>query len=94
MMKLKNKVATELLIQQNELISKCLKTVKDKKTLGLLLADFGKINEQMIRLSQSKKINFNFVRDLIPYLSILIKDVISKWLYRYILLPLTALSIC
>jgi len=81
-----------LLIIFNRLISKVLRLkVKDKQALGLL-AEALQINKQILSLIKDNKISLEFVRQTFSLISVLMKEIVSKWL-RYHLTPLLAMKI-
>ena len=87
----KNRVIT-LLIIFNSLVSKILKMkIEDKQALGLL-ADALQINKQILSLSKDNKIGLEFVRQIFYLISIFVKEIISKWLSRYNLIPLLVMK--
>lgn len=82
-----------LLIQLNELLIKITKLkIKNRQALGLL-AETLQINKQMLFLLKSHKINPGFVKEIVVIIIAFVKDVISKWLFRYKLTPLKAIEI-
>jgi len=86
----KNEVI-KLLISFNKLTSKVMKLkIKDKQALGLL-AEAMQINKQMLSLLKDNKISLEFVRQTFAVISGILKEIVSKWLFRY---PLTPLNIC
>lgn len=80
-----------LLTNFNRLVSKILRLkVKDTQALGLL-AEALQINKQILSLSKSNKISLEFVKQTFSLISMLVKDIVSKWL-RYKLTPISAIK--
>lgn len=89
----KERVIT-LLTNFNRLTLKVMKLkVKDRQALGLL-AEAMQINKQMLSLAKDNKISFEFVRQTFSVIAAVVKETISKWLFRYNLTPLMALKLC
>ena len=89
----KDRVIT-LLTSFNRLTLKVMKLkVKDRQALGLL-AEAMQINKQMLSLAKDNKISFEFVRQTFSVIAAVVKETISKWLFRYNLTPLMALKLC
>lgn len=82
-----------LLIQFNELLLKITKLkTKNQQALGLL-AEALQINKQMLSFLRDNKISVDFVRQTGIVVISFIKEVVSKWLFRYQLTPLLAIEI-
>ena len=85
----KNEVI-KLLISFNKLTSRVMKLkIKDKQALGLL-AEAMQINKQMLSLIKDNKISLEFVRQIFAIISVFVKEIVSKWLFRYNLTPAMA----
>lgn len=83
----KNEVI-KLLISFNKLTSRVMKLkIKNKQALGLL-AEAMQINKQMLSLFKDNKISLEFVRQTFAVISVILKEIVSKWLFRYLLTPL------
>lgn len=79
-----------LLITFNRMTHKVLRLkIKDKQALGLL-AEAMQINKQMLSLIKDNKISLEFVRQIFAIISIFVKEIVSKWLFRYNLTPAMA----
>lgn len=80
----------DLLIDFNRMTNKVLRLkIKDRQALGLL-AEAMQINKKMLSLVEDNKISLEFVRQVFDVLSIFVKEVFSKWLFRYYLTPAMA----
>ena len=89
----KERVIT-LLTNFNRLTLKVMKLkVKDRQALGLL-AEAMQINKQMLSLAKDNKISLEFVRQTFSVIAAVVKETVSKWLFRYNLTPLMALKLC
>ena len=89
----KDRVIT-LLTNFNRLTLRVMKLkVKDRQALGLL-AEAMQINKQMLSLVKDNKISFEFVRQTFSVIAAVVKETVSKWLFRYNLTPLMALKLC
>ena len=76
-----------LLITFNRMTHKVLRLkIKDKQALGLL-AEAMQINKQMLSLIKDNKISLEFVRQIFAIISVFVKEIVSKWLFRYNLTP-------
>lgn len=79
-----------LLITFNRMTHKVLGLkIKDKQALGLL-AEAMQINKQMLSLIKDNKISLEFVRQIFAIISVFVKEIVSKWLFRYNLTPAMA----
>jgi hypothetical protein len=79
-----------LLITFNRMTHKVLRLkIKDKQALGLL-AEAMQINKQMLSLIKDNKISLEFVRQIFAIISVFVKEIVSKWLFRYNLTPVMA----
>ncbi|MCK9438528.1 hypothetical protein M0Q39_00405 [Patescibacteria group bacterium] len=79
-----------LLITFNQITKQVLRLkIKDKQALGLL-ADAMQINKQLLSLIKNNKTSLEFVRQTFTIISIILKEVVSKWLFRYNLTPVMA----
>lgn len=79
-----------LLITFNQMTQKVLRLkTKNRQALGLL-AEAMQINKQMLSLVKDNKISLEFVRQIFAVISVLAKEIISKWLFRYNLAPVMA----
>ncbi|MCG2719877.1 MAG: hypothetical protein L6266_04060 [Nanoarchaeota archaeon] len=88
----KQRVMT-LLINFNKLLLKITKLkIKNRQALGLL-AEALKINNQILSLLKESKVSVNFVKETTVVVISIIKEIISKWLFRYKLMPLLAIGI-
>lgn len=82
-----------LLITFNRMTHKVLRLkIKDKQALGLL-AEAMQINKQMLSLIKDNKISLEFVRQIFAIISVFVKEIVSKWLFRYNLTPAMAWKI-
>lgn len=82
------KEVINLLISFNKLTSKAMKLkTKDKQALGLL-AEALQINKQILSLLKDNKISLEFVRQTFFVILGILKEIVSKWLFRYLLTPL------
>ena len=89
----KERVIT-LLTNFNRLALKVMKLkIKDRQALGLL-TDAVQINKQILSLFKDKKISLEFVKQTFSVIAIVMKEAVSKWLFRYNLTPLLALKVC
>jgi len=76
-----------LLTAFNRMTSKVLRLkIKDTQALGLL-AEAMQINKQMLSLFKDDKISLEFVRQMFTIISVFVKEIVSKWLFRYYLSP-------
>lgn len=82
----KNRVIA-LIIEQQKLVVKVVRLVKDERTVGWLLADIIRINRLMLNLVREGKARPDYIRIALPVLFELAKAIISKWLLRYLLRP-------
>jgi len=48
------------------------------------------INKQMLSLYKDSKISLEFVRQTFAVISVFVKEIVSKWLFRYYLTPAMA----
>ena len=79
-----------LLITFNRMTHKVLRLkIKDKQALGLL-AEAMQINKQILSLIKDNKISLEFVRQIFAIISVFVKEIVSKWLFRYNLTPAMA----
>lgn len=79
-----------LLITFNRMTHKVLRLkIEDKQALGLL-AEAMQINKQMLSLIKDNKISLEFVRQIFAIISVFVKEIVSKWLFRYNLTPAMA----
>lgn len=79
-----------LLITFNRMTHKALRLkIKDKQALGLL-AEAMQINKQILSLYKDSKISLEFVRQIFSVISVFVKEIVSKWLFRYHLKPAMA----
>ena len=79
-----------LLITFNRMTHKVLRLkIKDKQALGLL-TEAMQINKQMLSLIKDNKISLEFVRQIFAIISVFVKEIVSKWLFRYNLTPAMA----
>ena len=71
-----------LLITFNRMTQKVLRLkIKDRQALGLL-AEAMQINKQMLSLIKDNKISLGFVRQIFAVISVFVKEIVSKWLFR------------
>jgi len=71
-----------LLITFNRMTQKVLRLkIKDRQALGLL-AEAMQINKQMLSLIKDNKISLEFVRQIFAVISVFVKEIVSKWLFR------------
>lgn len=85
----KDRVIT-LLITMNQMTRKVLRLkIKDRQALGLL-AEAMQINKQMLSLIKDNKISLEYVRQIFAIISFFVKEIVSKWLFRYNLTPVMA----
>lgn len=81
-----NKVIA-LLISFNRMTYKVLRLkIKDRQALGLL-AEAIRINKQMLSLVKENKLSLEFVRQVFVVIVSFVKEIVSKWLFRYYLTP-------
>lgn len=79
-----------LLITFNRMTHKVLRLkIKDKQALGLL-AEAMQINKQMLSLYKDNRISLEFVRQTFAVISVFVKEIVSKWLFRYYSTPAMA----
>jgi len=85
----KNKVIV-LLIAFNQMTNNVLRLkIKDRQALGLL-AEAMQINKKILSLVKDDKISLEFVRQIFTVLSVFVKEILGKWLFRYYLTPAMA----
>lgn len=86
----KNEVVN-LLISFNKLTDLVIKLkIKDKQALGLL-TEAVQINKQILSLLRDDKISMEFARQTFSVISGILKEIVSKWLFRY---QIITLNIC
>lgn len=86
----KNEVVN-LLISFNKLTASVVKLkIKDKQALGLL-TEAVQINKQILSLLGDNKISLEFARQTFSVISGILKEIVSKWLFRY---QIITLNIC
>jgi hypothetical protein len=79
--KSKNEVVN-LLISFNKLTASVVKLkIKNKQALGLL-TEAVQINKQMLSLLRDNKISLEFARQTFSVISEILKEIVSKWLFR------------
>lgn len=85
------KEVINLLISFNKITVKVMKLkLRNKQALGLL-TEAVQINKQMLSLIRDDKISLEFVRQTFSVISGILKEIVSKGLFRY---KLIALNIC
>lgn len=85
------KEVVNLLISFNKLTASVVKLrIKDRQALGLL-TEAVQINKQMLSLLRDNKISMEFARQTFSVISGILKEIVSKWLFRY---QIIILNIC
>jgi hypothetical protein len=82
-----------LLTQLQDLTVKIGILVKDHQALGLLLSDVASITRNLSALLQQGKVRMPFVHAIIPLLVGIVKDIVGKWLNRYLLSAVNGISL-
>lgn len=78
---------TTLLTSSNGLIEKVIKLgIEDRQALGLL-TEVLQINKQLLLEIRKEKISLEFVKQLLPIIITILKEILGGWLSRYQISP-------
>lgn len=87
--KLERKKVINLLSDFNKIILRIMKMKLDNTQALGLLTNAMQINKELVEILKTKKrVDMQFVRQTISIIATFVNEIVSKWLFRYLLSPL------